>query len=226
MKIFLDIESIPLGEEPLYQFEEFAGVKAPANYKDPEKIKEYIKANEQRLVVDHTDEQFKKRDELLYEWKKGALKATRSQIVCICAMDAAGNIFSQAGNDEEDILTMFASWCVKSNASVYIGHNVAFDLQMLRTHAAKHWINAFVSMLTFEKFAKNIIDTMQLWAGVRFDDKTKLTEIAEFLGIKNLNEGTTGADVYDLYKTGKFDEIEMKCLNDVVMCKEVYERIC
>jgi hypothetical protein len=54
---------------------------------------------------------------------------------------------------------------------------------------------------------------------------TKLTEIAEFLGIKDLNEGTDGSDIYDLYKAGKFDEIETKCFNDVLMCKEVYERI-
>jgi len=97
---------------------------------------------------------------------------------------------------------------------------------MLRTHGSKYGYEKLKKYLTFEKWAKNIRDTMQIWAGVRYDDKTKLTEIAEFLGIKDLNEGTTGADIYDLYKAGKFSEIEEKCINDVLMCKEVYERIC
>lgn len=229
MKIFLDIETIPLGEEPQYKPAEFPGVKVPANYKDYRVIEDYKKDNFVSQSGAHYAKELSKFEDEFNEWKKGALKATRSQIVCICAISDDGNKFQSGSDNEGEMLHEFYYWLCEIGASAnvgFVGHNVPFDLQMLRTHAAKYCIHGLVDMLTFEKWAKNIHDTMQLWAGVRFDDKTKLTEIAEFLGIKNLNEGIDGSDIYDLYKAGKFEEIETKCMNDVIMCKEVYERIC
>jgi hypothetical protein len=225
MKIFLDIETIPLGAEPVYEREPFAGVKVPANYKDPIKISEYKGDKYEKALKEHEEEQDKKAAELLHEWKKGALKATKSQIVCICAITDDNRSFSLAINDESYLLWEFDFFLTGMSFIEWVGHNVNFDLQMLRTHAAKHSMKNLVDSLTFEKWAKDIHDTMQMWAGVRFDDKTKLTEIAEFLGIENLNGDTTGGEIYDLYKAGKFEEIQTKCMNDVLMCKEVYERI-
>lgn len=227
MKIFLDIETVPLGEEPQYKPAEFAGVKVPVNYKVPETIETFKKLSYEKQFNEHLENEKAKYESELHEWKKGALKATRSQIVCICAITEKGHKFDMCTEDEFYLLRTFEGWITGYGTYnfEYVGHNVPFDLQMLRSHAAKHKVLVLKDMLTFEKWAKNIHDTMQLWAGVRYDDKTKLTEIAEFLGIGNLNEGTDGSDIYDLYKAGKFDEIETKCLNDVIMCKEVYERI-
>lgn len=228
MKIFLDIETVPLGEEPIFTPADFTGVKVPANYRNQDTIEAFKKEQFEKQVIEHLANEKAKYESELTEWKKGALKATRSQIVCICAIDEHGSKFASKGSDERQVIKDFWLWIRVTNPEkqIYIGHNISFDLHMLRTHAAKYRYTELVSLLTFEKWAKNIQDTMQLWAGVRYDDKTKLTEIAEFLGIKNLNGDTDGSDIYDLYKAGKFDEIETKCLNDVLMCKEVYERIC
>jgi predicted PolB exonuclease-like 3'-5' exonuclease len=224
MKIFLDIETIPLGEEPVYEYEPFAGVNAPANYKDPAKIAEYIKDNETRLHIEHLERQKTQAKEQLNDWKKGALKATKSQIVCICAISETGHYFQMSDPKEFDLLLKFGLWCSSLDSTHYVGHNVEnFDIPMIRTHAIKWDLVKLKQRFTFKKFSENILDTMTIWDKKNW---TKLTEIAEFLGIKDLNEGTTGADIYDLYKAGKFKEIETKCMNDTLMCKEVYGRIC
>lgn len=227
MKIFLDIETIPLGDEPVYKSApEFGGCKVPANYKDPAKIAKYKEENEPLQLIAHLNEHAAKHLQAVEEFKKGALKATRSQIVCICAVGDSKEIdpFKLSTTDEHCLLIEFGYWCSKFDSTHYVGHNIEnFDIPMIRTHAIKHELIKLKERFTFKKFSENILDTMTIWDKKNW---TKLNEIAEFLGIKNLNGDTDGSDIYDLYKAGKFEEIETKCMNDVIMCKEVYERIC
>lgn len=227
--IVLDIETVPLGSEPVFYPSQFEGVKIPANYKDPEKIRVYTKDNLEKQVTEHVAKEREKFDAELIEWKKGALKAVRSQIVCICAYDTVvQDSFAMASNDETDLLLKFTDWiCWRgSNESIFCGHNVRFDLQMLRTHACLSGIlEPLKKILTFDKWAKNIQDTMEIWAGVRYDDRTKLTDIAQYLGLEVGNGDTTGADIYDFYKAGRLEEIKTKCLNDVLLTYEVWKRI-
>ncbi len=227
--IVLDIETIPLGPEPVYTPEKWEGTKVPGTYKDPLKIKEYIDANQRKQYNAFLEDQAVKANELITEWKKGALKAVKSQIVCICALDTVtGSIFAWSSNDETDLLLKFTDWLYihGSTGSIFCGHNIRFDLQMLRTHACLSGIlEPLKKILTFDKWAKNIEDTMEIWAGVRYDDKTKLVDIGIYLGLPVDNGDTTGADIYDLYKAGKLDEIRVKCLNDVLLTYEVWKRI-
>ncbi len=227
--IVLDIETVPLGSEPVFNPAQFEGVKIPANYKDPEKIRVYTKDNLEKQVTEHLEKEKEKYQAELTEWKKGALKAVRSQIVCICALDTVtGSIFRWASNDETDLLLKFTDWLYihGSTGSIFCGHNIRFDLQMLRTHACLSGIlEQLKKILTFDKWARNIQDTMEIWAGVRYDDRTKLTDIAQYLGLEVGNGDTTGADIYDFYKAGRFEEIKTKCLNDVLLTYEVWKRI-
>lgn len=228
--IVLDIETIPLGPEPVYTPEQWEGVKVPANYKDPLKIKEYIEYNSEKQWNEFIEAQAIKANELLTEWKKGALRAVKSQIICICALNTENlNYFKMCSKDEFELLLGFSDFLYNNKdakGTVFCGHNVRFDLQMLRTHGClSGLLDPIKSILTFEKFAKNIEDTMEIWAGVRYDDRTKLTDIAHYLGIPVDNGDTTGADIYDLYKEGKLNEIETKCMNDVLLTFEVWKRI-
>jgi hypothetical protein len=228
MKIFLDIETIPLGEEPEFTRDTFPGVKVPANYKDVEKIEAYKKENYAKQLTEFADAETERQQSELNEWKKGALKATRSQIVCICAVSSGWyEPFQKSDHDEFRLLVSFSEWLQEMESHnvefEFVGHNIAtFDNVMIRNHAVKYKLEYLKKIFTHDRWSKLVRDTMTMWD---IKNWTKLTEIAEFLGIKDLNEGTDGSDIYDLYKAGKFDEIETKCFNDVLMCKEVYERI-
>lgn len=227
--IVLDIETIPLGPEPVYTPEKWEGPKVPANYKDQVKIQEYLEVNREKQWNEFLEGQSVKANELLTEWKKGALKAVKSQIICICALDTTdGETYKAALHDEQVLLLNFCDWLYSraNKGSVFCGHNIRFDLQMLRTHACLSGIlEPLKNILTFDRFAKNIEDTMEIWAGVRYDDRTKLTDIASYLGLAVDNGDTTGADIYDLYKERRLNEIETKCMNDVLLTYEVWKRI-
>lgn len=213
-KIFVDIETIPGPTPP-----DLEDIQAPANYKDPAKIKAY---KESKIQEAHRTQAF---------------DSMRGEIVAIgFAVEGPGGKLHREPQvlirdpalfeDEADLMEVFEEQIESYKPATWIGHNVkTFDLQWLWRKAVKYDLVRLAKMIPRERYSKQAIDTLELWAGPDYRDKTKLDDIASFLGINGKTPGMDGSQVYDLYQEKRYQEIADYCRQDVWLTKQVYEVI-
>jgi hypothetical protein len=218
MRVFIDIETLPGPEKPALE-----EVKVPSNYKDPAKIRAY---------------QEEKLEEV---YRAQALDSMKGQILAIgkavddepagCHIQGLDGIHS-----ERDLLNRFYEELQAISQNVYeraiylvnltwIGHNIkAFDLTWLWRHALKYRLYNLAEIIPRERYSKQIVDTMDLWAA-DYKDRVSLDNIASFLGLPGKPDGIDGSKVYDLYQAGRLKEIADYCQQDVELTRQIYELI-
>lgn len=234
MKIFIDIETIPAQDPEAIKMlraeadEEKLLIKAPSNYKDDAKIKEYILAKQIEI-----DAAFEER------YRKTSFDGAYGQIVCIgIAIDNnPPNCFYNENKQgkESDILYAFYDYLrasYKPNDQMrptFIGHNlIAFDLRFIHQRSVMLGIRP-PSFIPFKAkpWDTTVFDTMTEWAGV--GNRVSLAKLCKVFGIDakgfEIGEEIDGSKVWDFVQAGRKYEVAQYCMGDVERTRQIYRRL-
>lgn len=223
MNIYLDIETLPcqlpgFGDELRAEIaasaeERKAAVRAPANYKDEEKIAAFI-IDARQKIDDDIDAVAEK------QYRATALDGTFGEVFCVAwaiedgpieVSDLAGAFKAlQAAYDPRD------SPCI-------IGHNVPWDIRFMWQRARIEGIAAPRWWPVKAKpWEDAIYDTMTQWAGV--GNRIKLDKLCKAFGVSG-KAGFDGSQVYDAWLAGEHDRIREYCKDDVMRVRDLHKRM-
>jgi len=207
MRIFIDIETIPGPVRP-----EPHEVSAPANYKDPEKIRAYQEAN-----IDEA-------------YRKQALDSMTGRIWCIGVALENDAPVTFVGDDERVLLEQLSDFVRQADPMhkdiVWIGHNAAsFDMRWVWRRCMKYELSYLAFYILPDKYKGNIKDTMLIWACGDTRDYVSLDKLAQFLGLGEKTPGMDGSKVYDLWVAGDTKACTDYCARDVELTRAVYLRL-
>lgn len=202
MDIYLDIETIP-GPTRL----DPASIAAPANYKDPEKIRAYQEAA------------------ALEEWKKQALHPLRGRLWILGFAVEDGPVKVLVGEDDgKDSLPRLDSIAHQALPGIvtWIGHNlVEFDLPWIQVRAIKFHMPALARAINLDRYHGNHFDTMQRLGA--WSSKWSLDEACLYFGV-GLPFGS-GADVFQQWREGDIEAAAQHCQNDVERVRRLHRLI-
>lgn len=233
--IYLDIETIP-GQHPsvraalqLEADEEKGKIKAPANYKDADKIADYILAKQQE--IDAAVEE---------RWRKTTFDGALGQIVCA----------SVAINDEAPINIFHEEWATAEShilgelnriigdvytpsammRPIFVGHNVlAFDLRFIFQRSVMLGIKPHpVIPFNARPWDDHVFDTMTAWAG--FGNRVSLDKLCRVFGIPTKGselggDEIDGSKVWDFVQAGRVADVAIYCGADVERVREIHRRM-
>ena len=194
-----------------------AAIKAPAQYKKPESIAQWLEEN--------------KAAELDALHRKTALDGAFGRVCCIGVAfddDEPGTFVGT----ESQLLTDFADYLNTMQCdrytTLFIGHNIAgFDLRFLLQRyivnrlPIPHLIKHAASAKPWE--SEKVFDTMCQWAGV--GNRISLDKLCMALGVPTSKGGITGATVYDEWLKGNIEGIADYCKRDVDATRQVFKRM-
>lgn len=205
--IFIDIETVPGPNVPSPD-----NIKAPANYKDPDKIRAY-----QESKVEES-------------YQKQALDSMQGRILAIgfAIDDNPAKVFIQGREaiaNEEQLLRRFEYEIENISPVTWVGHNIkSFDLQWLWRKAIRVG-SPLALKIPRDRWNSSVKDTMELWSGPDLHAKVSLDNLAQFLGESGKTEGMDGSKVFRMYQNGELDTIRDYCLRDVEVVRNVYRRM-
>lgn len=217
--IYFDIETIPC-QLPGVLDEFKAAVTAPAQYKKPESIAEWLKDNRD--------------SEGEAAWLKTSFDGGMGHVVCIgLAVDDGPAVAYRIGADkpgdrdhERNLLEAFFCHLTDTGRSVLVGHNIiGFDLPFLWKRCMvlgvkpPQWFPRNPSKYSSEM----VRDTMNLWdmeqrAGGSMD------RICRLLGIPGKGD-VSGADVWPMVKAGDIEAVAEYCRGDVERTRAMFKRM-
>lgn len=212
-RITIDIETIPDQREGAAQAAR-SRIKAPANYKDPEKIEAYIEARAQEA------------------WLATSLDGSYGQVYCIgyAFDDEDAKVIWDDGltlPGERDLLQRFWENVEErlTLGSPWIGHNVQrFDLRFLWKRSVIHGVApASAVPFTASPFSDAIQDTMMMWTG----DRNTFISLDELLGILGVDseDFTDGSAVWDHIQNDEHEIVLHHCLRNVEETREAWRRM-
>ena len=207
--LFLDIETIPC-ENPA----DVPPVKAPSNYKDPEKIAAYI--------AEHAADAH----------RSTSLDPLLGRILCIgYAVDGQPVECTpiESFADEAVILCKLDEVVriMAANGPIHFcGHNLAaFDLPFLWLRAVKYGFHDLARRLPYHQYQRPyLLDTM-IAAGGPSRDRFSLDKLARYFGIGAKSEGISGREIWEAYKAGRAAEIAEYCKHDVDLTRKLFNKI-
>ena len=208
---YLDIETIP-SQSPALLDKLRTEVTAPAQYKKPESIKEWIAENADRVA----------RDQLA----KTSFDPAHGHICTIAWAKDDGEIASSHAEtiyDEADTIRAFFSDLDKYHSQVFVGHYVGgFDIRFILCRAVVLGIPIPRSIPRDPKpWSGNIFDTMIAWAGQK--DRISMDDLCAALGIEGKGD-FDGSMVADAWANGEHDKIVEYCRADVWRTREIHRR--
>jgi len=232
--IYIDIETIP-GQHPSVRealqaqaAEEKAAIKAPGNYKDADKIAEYIMAKQAEIDTAVDD-----------RWRKTSFDGALGQIASISvamADEAPINIYREEwATAEPDLLREFFGVINQAyNASsdmrpVFIGHNVvAFDLRFIFQRAVLLGVKPpHILPINPRPWDETVFDTMVAWAGV--GNRVSLDKLCRVFGIPTkgteIGDEIDGSKVWDFVQAGRIADVATYCGGDVERVREIHRRM-
>lgn len=219
MLITLDLETCPSQSEEL-RAEFLANVKAPAQYKKPESIAEWLKENAEA--------------EAEAAWRKTSFDGAYGHICVIgVAFDdepAVALHSSEWLKDEAFILESFFAQLdqhIAKQANVrplFVGHNlVEFDLRFLFQRSVVLGVKPSRHIPFMAKpWDDSVFDTMSRWAGMK--DRVKLDKLAKAFGMEGKGD-IDGSKVWDYVRDGKIAEVAEYCRHDVELARAIYKRM-
>lgn len=224
MKLFLDIETLPTSDESIIA-DIAATIKAPAQYKKPESIAEWMAENK--------DAELKK---IVH---KTGLDGLFGSIACICYAFDDGEVFSQMTGlfNEAEMLEEFFSHVEKrirvehhsgvgSLDLVMVGHNVVgFDLPFIKHRAIINRVvppNVFRKAFNAKPWDNNVADTMLMWSSDR-EKRASMDKLCKAFGIAGKGD-FDGSMVADTWPSDPQKVIEY-CKEDVIRTREIYNRL-
>lgn len=201
MKLFLDIETLPVSGEQLSI------------------VKEFYEESRKKRARDfkYTETNF---DTYM---RNTSFQGEFGRIFCIgYAVD--NQPAESLSGDEKGILQKF--WGIAKDADLFIGHNILdFDLRFIYKRSIIHNIRPSRD-LSFARYrSEPIFDTMKEWEKWGAQGAS-LHRLSISLGIASpKEEGIDGSQVYDYYLAGKHQEIIEYCKRDVEATRAIYKKI-
>ena len=212
MNIYLDIETIPTQNPELIKHVS-ENVKAPGNYKDPEKIAAYIAEAADSEVL------------------KTSFDGAYGHIICISYAigdSDPSTLNIETVDDEKLMLEMFYSGL---NAfvgdgwqnPVFVCHNIqGFDLPFLKKRSMILGVKPSpIIRFNSKPWDANPYDTMMQWDAKNFASLDKLCKAFCIDGKGDVD----GSMVYEMWKAGKHQEISDYCYDDVIKVRQLYYRM-
>jgi len=205
-QIVFDLETIPGPDKPKPE-----DIKVPPNYKNPEAIEKY--QNDPKRINE--------------QYKKQALSYIEGRIHTIgfkIGTDPVGVVFHH--DNEAMVLKGFEEAVVNAfkehygNDTAYgttlVGHNIRlFDIPFLWLRAQKYGCHKLLRIIGATPDDIKFIDTMMVACVTdKYKGFVSLDNACKFFGLPGKGD-VTGADVYDLWKAGKDQEIADYCADDV-----------
>lgn len=233
--ITIDIETIPSQREDVRDYfaktigkdtaEKLANVRAPANYKDAEKIAAYI---EDAKAVLLNGEQAAIDEAVI----KTGLDGAFGQVVCVGLAFGEETPIVISGMDEEDLLNrlnvcLFGVPPSQHLSTSIVGHNVSsFDLRFLMQ---RYMVNSIKPHQLIKMAAEakpwekeRVYDTMIQFAGP--GGRISLDKLCAAFGMAGKGD-ITGADVWPLVQAGRLSEVNEYCADDVAKTRAVFKRM-
>ena len=220
MNLYLDIETIP-SQDPTVRAELAAAVTAPAQYKKPESIAEWLDANREA--------------EAEAALLKTSFDGGLGQIVCIgWAFDdhppETITVSDLAADSEKTLLrdwfAMLNSWYRGNSGTkpTLIGHNhVAFDLPFILKRCVVHGVKPpFWWPRDPKPWSDATFDTMTAWAGAR--ERISMDRLCRVLGIPGKGD-ISGADVWPMVQDGRLAEVATYCKGDIERTRAIHQRL-
>lgn len=213
--IFLDIETIP-SQAPGAQQAAQDRIQAPANYKDPEKIKAYIEAKSEEA------------------WLKTALNGTYGEVHTIgfAINESPVKTFTRENiltpESERELLESFwgtIAGADQASTMVWVGHNIQrFDLRFLWQRSVIHGVRPVPHFPVHDSpFSESTVDTMTLWTGSR-TEFISLEDLARVvLGVEP--SGIDGSEVWNAIVNAEYDAVVEHCKRDVELVRDIYNRL-
>jgi len=203
--VTLDIETIP----PMDREPNPDDVKAPGNYKDPEKIKAFQEEN------------------AIAAYRKLSLNPLDAQVCVIGCAWQDEPVVTFAGLDEKAIFTQFEEWLQSKTTTQHqgnlkqinnfsvCGHNIAnFDLPILFLRGAKYGLYGVMDLANKKPFDEKIMDTMRMAFPTLRNEYVSMDVLCSFFGLEGKGE-IDGSMVYDLVLEGRLPDVANYCADDV-----------
>lgn len=212
-RIIVDVESIP-DQRPGAVERAIASIKVPGNYKNADTIAKYLDENSEKA------------------WRDTALNGGYGELIIIgYALDdgEVQTLMRHHGDPEAEAVMLADFWNSVQEGAVaaptWVGHNVLFDIQMLRHRSLVLGV-PIPSQLPWapQPWSPHVFCTSHSWTWDR-NRGISLAELAGILGIEAKTAGITGADVWDYAQEGRYDELVDYCKEDVSVTRQVYERL-
>lgn len=219
-KIVIDIETCP-AQDPSVRASILAAVTAPAQYKKPDSIAEWLADN--RITVGDEN------------WRKTSFDGGLGHI-CVIGVaiddDAPVALYSSSWLDDEsrilnDFFDMINAQCAKhpNVRPTFIGHNlIDFDLRFIYQRAVVLGVkpSPHIPFNARPYGDLSVFDTMTSWAGVR--NRVSLDNLARALKVGGKGD-MDGSMVWDAVKNGEIDKVAQYCRDDVAMTRAAYRRM-
>ncbi len=175
------------------------------------------------------------------EYRKTALDGNLGRLLCIVYTrdfsDGRRLEFGchgwneDSGRFDDEAATLRSFWEMmrgfNPGRDLIVGHNVMeFDLPFIIKRSIINGVRPTVR-LSFAKYrCQPIYDTMREWDCWAYKNYTGLEKLAYVLGIPSPKEGdVTGANLYEAYLDGRYEEIYRYCMQDVKATRAVYRRM-
>lgn len=235
--ITLDIETIPTQRTDVLGYfaktvgkdtaEKLANIKAPANYKDAEKISDYIESAKAALLANEESS-------INEAISKTSFDGAFGQVVCIgYQLNEYSEPTTIHSLDEAYVLNEFNNLLhdnIKPTdvlSTSIVGHNVAnFDLRFLMQRYIVNGIRPHALIVRAAQAkpweSEKVFDTMTQFVGV--GNRISLDKLCMALGIEGKGD-ISGADVWPMVQAGKLDEVAMYCKHDVRITNNVFKRM-
>lgn len=233
--LYLDIETIPTQRDDVRDYlssslrEEVTAameaVCAPANYKDAEKIAQYI-ADKRAALQDEFAQK------LADKIHATGLDGSFGQVFCIGWAQGNEHPTTSYGMSERGVLENFARGLRvhpnEQHTTTIVGHNVsAFDLRFL---TQRFIVNGIRPPLVISRAAQakpweseKVFDTMVQWAGI--GNRISLERLCLALSIPTPKAELDGSMVWQYVQDGKEDEVARYCERDVEAVRKVHQRM-
>ena len=223
MMLYVDIETLP-SADPEFIAQASANVTAPAQYKKPESIAEWLRENKEQAVKDVVS--------------KTSFDGLYGSIACICyAFDDGAVHQVNCIKGEEQMLRDFYFSVSQVSSVQYVGgfgslplvvcgHNIAgFDLPFLKHRSIIHGVKPPLSMLkamNAKPWDGCIADTMLMWSSDS-QKRVSMDKLCKAFGLAGKGD-FDGSMVADTWPTDPHKVIEY-CKDDVRRTREIYKRL-
>lgn len=235
MNLYLDIETIPTQRDEVRDYlsaslrdetmKAMESVCAPANYKDADKIAQYI-ADKKAALQDEFAAK------LAEKINSTGLDGSFGQVFCIGWALDGGPVTTVYSTNERFVLNEFSSQLhihpSDLHSTTVVGHNVsAFDLRFL---SQRFIVNGIRPPFVIARAAQakpweqeKVFDTMVQWSGV--GGRISLERLCLALSIPTPKAEFDGSMVWQYVQEGKHDEVARYCERDVEATRHVHRRM-
>lgn len=185
-----DIETGPVSLDKLQdQMPEF---KAPANYKDEEKIAANIQEQQSKWI------------------EKAALDASTGRVIAIGVKDSDGNTVIEEEHfmPEKDLLQWFWDEVTRTHAdTTWVGFNSnSFDLPFLFRRSLVYGIQPGYAFRESRYWPARFLDLLEVWACGNREQRISLDKMAKLLGVGG--KSGSGKMFAELYSTDRKSALE------------------